>query len=131
MNREFIPYEEARLLKGLGFNEPCLRYYWEGATELMGNNTSPKTNWELTDLSNSDLKELQGTVFMSAPLYQQAFRWFREEFNNFSNFERTNQGNFNYVINRKSDNICYKSYEEAELECLRKLIKIINQNKDE
>tara|TARA_R110002074_G_scaffold82630_2_gene184588 strand:- start:181 stop:666 length:486 start_codon:yes stop_codon:yes gene_type:complete len=78
MENEFIPYEEARLLKGLGFNEPCLRYYWEGATELMGNNTSPKTNWELTDLSNSDLKGLEGTVFMTAPLYQQAFEWFRD-----------------------------------------------------
>jgi len=132
MKDEFIPYEEARLLKGLGFNEPCLRYYWEGATELMGNNTSPKTNWELTDLSNSDLKGLQGTVFMSAPLYQQAFRWFREKYKMYhgvsdSNYlvELTIDGEFIRCTSTQKQNRLFTSYEEAELACLKKLIEII------
>ena len=135
MSEEFIPYEEARLLKGLGFNEPCLRYYWEGATELMGNNTSPKTNWELTDLSNSDLKELQGTIFMSAPLYQQAFRWFREKYNllGIVNIDLSDnlkdevyvysiEDHLGSIVDRSEE---FKTYEEAELACLKKLIEII------
>ena len=28
MNKEFIPYEEALELKRLGFDEPCLTYYY-------------------------------------------------------------------------------------------------------
>ena len=136
MNNEFVPYEEARLLKGLGFNEPCLRYYWEGATELMGNNTNPKTNWELTDLSNSDLKELQGTVFMSAPLYQQAFRFFRENYDLLSEIglkdrEDLSTWKFEITIIGKYEIASvwanFKSYEEAELACLKKLIETVKQ----
>jgi len=119
MKAEFIPYEEALTLKELGFDEPCFGSWYQGDVE-------PYLSIDRDEYNDLDIEHL-----CLSPLYQQAFRWFREEFNNFSNFERTNQGNFNYVINRKSDNICYKSYEESELECLRKLIKIINQNKDE
>ena len=139
MENEFIPYEEARLLKGLGFNEPCLRYYWEGATELMGNNTSPKTNWELTDLSNSDLKGLEGTVFMTAPLYQQAFRWFREKFDKLHTvnvdlsdnlkdrvYIYTIEDHLGSIVDRSEE---YQTYEEAELACLKKLIEIV-KNKE-
>ena len=124
MNKEFIPYEEALTLKELGFDEPCLGFYDE-----MDNN---KAVGGLSDALNS------------APLYQQAFRWFREKYNLFI-LMHVGQHNgehqtfyfnvFEYGINKykslfRSETGIY-THEEAELACLRKLIEIVNQNKDE
>lgn len=128
MKNEFIPYEEALALKELGFNEElCYGFYDE-----MDNN-KPKAGISY------------GTI-NRAPLYQQAFRWFREEYGIWVTFEYDDcdcveadicwyVGKcFKYGIgplfltNELGD---FKTYEEAELACLRKLIEIVNQNKDE
>jgi hypothetical protein len=78
MNKEFIPYEEAIALKELGFDELCLAYYQKSS--VIGDDTilpliirKEATNWN--DNSFSKL----GVPFYSAPLYSQAFRWFREK----------------------------------------------------
>ena len=77
MNKEFIPYEEAIALKELGFDEPCSAFYkiedselyydtiFQSQTVKFRNNTGLNTY--------GDLKEK-----ISAPLYQQAFRWLGE-----------------------------------------------------
>ena len=59
MEKEFIPYEQALKLKELGFDKECLKRYYE--KELVGNGGY---------FPNS----------IKAPLYQQAFRWFREKY---------------------------------------------------
>ena len=101
MNKEFIPYELAVKLKALGFDEECLSYYF---------------NKQLSFGSKTSYGEV-----VEAPLYQQAFRWFREKYNlhfpiavsdGFWFFERWRIG-------------VYKTYEEAELACLTKLIEIV------
>jgi hypothetical protein len=69
MNKEFIPYEQALELKELGFNEQCLKRYW--FIEALEEKESIKL---LQDLDC----ELKDKYFVKAPLYQQAFRWFRE-----------------------------------------------------
>ena len=66
MNKEFIPYEQALELKELGFNENCLAFY-NFEERLMPIDTDFTNFRELSD----DLTK--------APLYQQAFRWFREQ----------------------------------------------------
>jgi len=58
MNKEFIPYEQALELKELGFDEPCYYDYNFGG--------------EITN------KWAIGLV--PAPLYQQAFKWFRNQY---------------------------------------------------
>jgi hypothetical protein len=79
-----------------------------------------------------------------APLYQQAFRWFREKYDlegiPFKNIKDNTfwKDNFKtafYSIRGKYNNVVYntiseeiKSYEEAELECLKKLIEIVKIN---
>jgi hypothetical protein len=118
MNKEFIPYEEALALKELGFNEPCLAFYtYEGkfSNELSFN-----------EYKNTALKT-------SAPLYQQAFKWFREKYNwhhqikiddksyYFYDCISNKVGNHNIVIQREHS----KTYEDSELECLKKLIGIV------
>ena len=60
-----------------------------------------------------------------------AFRWFREKYNLFASIEysTTTQTDFVITINKKEVNDArdedYKTYEEAELACLIKLIEII------
>jgi len=67
MEKEFIPYEQALALKELGFNEPCLGYYIELRNPQEGILTIDKCE-----------NNIDGVL---APLYQQAFRWFREKCN--------------------------------------------------
>ena len=89
MNKEFVPYEQALALKELGFNEPCLAYCQKSA--IIGNETilppifSVNTNDEgwvkLDKLQGVDWNNYSKQVpYYSLPLYQQAFRWFREKY---------------------------------------------------
>jgi hypothetical protein len=64
MTQEFVPYELAVKLKKLGFDEPCFGYYNYNGSHFF--KFKPRT----------DDKNLT-----KAPLYQQAFRWFREKYN--------------------------------------------------
>jgi hypothetical protein len=129
MNKEFIPYEQALELKELGFDSVCFGFY------------NPRH--EIGDLRANPLYEHSGGCFdnynrtdylVSAPLYQQAFRWFREKYgimytvhNNIENWKNTFHGayskiNSNYESDYTDD---YATYEEAELACLKKLIEIV------
>ena len=118
ISHEFIPYEQALELKELGFDEPCYYDYNFGG--------------EITN------KWAIGLV--PAPLYQQAFRWFREKHDLFSviDVDQTMEPLFCYSLSKYKgdfqwDNILptyselYYTYEEAELACLKKLIEI-NKN---
>ena len=103
---EFIPYEEALALKELGFDEECFGFFddIDDDHELFLIRTQ---TWNAEHNLNKHLTR--------APLYQQAFRWFRD----------VHDLDFTVI------NIRHKTYEEAELACLRKLIDLVNQNKDE
>jgi hypothetical protein len=72
MEKEFVPYELALRMKQLGFDEECLAIY---------SNANPKTG--LYTLKKYRLKLIkqasQKDKGVKAPLYQQAFRWFRDE----------------------------------------------------
>jgi hypothetical protein len=119
MKTEFVPYEEALALKELGFDEICFGYY-----------TSP------TGLLLQQPTGGNGEFVYYAPLYQQAFRWFREkhEIHSFIDCKWKNLGwEFQLVDLSKMETISsidrynYKTYEEAELACLRKLIEIVKE----
>jgi len=113
VQRDFIPYEQALKLKELGFDEPCLGKFYYNHLEIGG-------NW-----SNADFKE-DPDVFISAPLYQQVFRWFREKYGIHitpNKFDTTTWiADWGYW-----ESPVYYSYEEAELACLMKLIEIAKQ----
>ena len=67
MEEEFVPYQEALALKELGFDEPCLKFYPTEEKLVPGINVKDgDTNSELNQYNK---------LFVSAPLYQQAFRW--------------------------------------------------------
>jgi len=105
MNKEFIPYEQALELKELGFDEPCFGCYDEKYYT-----NSKEDTWNC-----------------SAPLYQQAFRWFREKYG-LHNYVYKNVAGadfWGYYTWKTGGTSPYNSYEEAELACLEKLIEIV------
>jgi hypothetical protein len=127
MNKEFIPYEQALALKELGFNEPCIAFYTQNAY-----GDGKKLQWfRKPNDCNSDY------VFISAPLYQQAFRWFRENYELDSEIYMNHEYGVKFytylVLKLEKSIVSHKSgyavkqntYEEAELECLKKLIEIV------
>ena len=115
MNKEFIPYQPAFALKELGFNEPCFGWY-NGLSKLLVNS-----------LYSTQINELNGDI--QAPLYQQAFRWFREKYELFCWIEKFHVDE-TYIFQIPPANFTkiqghYKTYEEAELACLIKLIELV------
>ena len=131
MNKEFIPYEEALVLKELGFEETCFGFYCMNKKQL----------YPFTPID----KNFDDTAL--APLYQQTFRWFREKYNlrGFIGF-RPNIKKFDYhVYDMTLSGVEYAkqrtmeefnkdpkvgTYEETELACLRKLVEFVKENED-
>jgi hypothetical protein len=137
MEKLFIGYEEALVLKELGFDEPCFRYWNDyGKTSI--------NRFQLLDKIDEWCQD-----YVEAPLYQQAFKWFREKYELDCSFEddlvedengeevemwdffiyKTRQKVDNKVMEFCSNNFntyteCF-SKEEAEFECLKKLIQIV------
>ena len=121
MEKEFVPYELAVKLKELGFDEECFGYY----TELEDFVMRPH-------LRQQDC--IEGKFL--APTWQSAFRWFREKYE----IEATTSCFYSkrldipyeerqyhcHVIRNglTSKGPRYKTYEEAELACLDKLIEL-------
>ena len=110
MNKEFVPYELALELKQLGFDEPCFGVY---ATK---DGYVRKSGYD----ENGD-----------APTYSQAFRFFREKHDLYINITKYNDENdtqdkFYYYISDGCMKEEFNTYEEAELECIKKLIEIVN-----
>lgn len=138
MNKEFIPYKQALALKELGFNEPCFAI-WSGFDEK---------NFSVTDTirlysSNFRINDTQSSTFyindfnsrrVSAPTFSQAFKWFRETYELYCQIDIYSYShtdtNFEFDITNKNMTVSEysntnKSYEEAELKALKKLIEIV------
>ena len=128
MEKEIIPYEHALALKELGFNIGCYERYYNQELEI------DRGEWNGFDIEH----------IISAPTFSQAFRWFREKYNlkGFIGF-RPNVKQFDchvydmslsgteYVKQRTLEEFNKDpkvgTYEEAELECLKKLIEIVKK----
>jgi len=134
MNKEFIPYEQALALKELGFDEPCFgRYYYKESYPMLNPNSGET---ELVFEFGQYIKQTEITIL--SPLYQQAFRWFREKYNLDISIN-TVYSKYNEILSRKYSGVIdnegvftnvgfYDTYEEAELACLKKLIEIVKSN---
>jgi hypothetical protein len=130
MEKEFVPYQLALRMKQLGFAEDCLGCYRLDKMFLFGRTSDNTSTWTL------------------APLFQQAFRWFREKHNldgetcryNLTHSEakilglnKTEVSHVYIAIINGEDfpeldkMVYYTSKEEAELACLTKLIELLEQ----
>jgi hypothetical protein len=131
MKKEFVSYEIALALKELGFDELCSKGYTEEYKTLI--------NFSNT-YTNTSVKNTLPTKPFVAPLYQQAFRWFREKYGLVVYIQY--YAKWDFYISRIDDKIAevqdvdydcsFKggTYEEAELECLKKLIEIVKTQKE-
>ena len=129
INKEFIPYEQALELKKLGFDEPCFAWYNDNGNYMLGIDEVRFDTKKTYHFNNTDS--------VSAPLYQQAFRWFREKKLSDSyvyRYQDRTDGSINYGYSIINDygieetrfiKENYITYEEAELACLKKLIEIV------
>lgn len=147
MEKEFIPYEIALKLKELGFNGDCFAI-WSGFDEINFSTTDKvrlySSKFRINDTQSAtfyinDFNSLSSRV--SAPTFSQAFRWIKDKYGYFQLFDyqhgdsKINKGFFFNIINTNNEDfffpsdfeyVIYKTYEEAELECLKKLIEIVN-----
>lgn len=140
MEKEVVPYEQALALKLLGFNNPIhdkisFAYYDKYYQLQLGNYHDYwfKKMCKNVDKGKDPNYKLDNTCI--APFYQQAFKWFRCKYGfDFAVLEKYKDlGKFygGYIkINRdeipKSYGSNFKTYEEAELACLKELINCAN-----
>jgi hypothetical protein len=124
MESNFVPYQIAVDMKSIGFDELCFGWYAHNGV-YNGYSMKNSTMDELNMIKNS----------CSAPLYQQCWRWFREKYNLNSFIIDSKSYNWYFDINDMikddviSEVLYFKTYEEAELECLVKLISIVKEKK--
>ncbi len=110
MKEHFANYPQALALKELGFNEPCLMYY------------------------DHSLKLVESGVYEClAPLKQQVFKWFRDNYKIQSLVQEYLLNTYMYTIDDGISSdisiVGFETYEEAESSCIDKLISIIKEKK--
>ena len=131
MTKEFIPYQQGLQLKELEFDEPC--WAW----------------WHIVDCDirfcysdqRSPIINSRETEIVGLPLYQQAFRWFREKCDLYVDLFVDDDKTFGFMISYFLDKDYfyervdkpiqrkYTTYEEAEQACLEQLIQIVNDDR--
>jgi len=125
----FLPYELGNKLKDLGFNEPCVGIFTMGNTAVMCSGATVAFN-----NTHAYYKD------HCAILIQQAFQWFREKHMKSPRFcIDTNGWYFTITQFTESGSSLtdsqlaplakqdYKTYEEAELACINKMIELIQK----
>ena len=137
MEKEFVPYELAVKLKELGFDEPCMAvYFGNGLNELFTFNPS---------IAKENTERMVELGHIPCPTFSQAFRWFREKYRMFHEVfidteptvDNPDKLEFTYLIlhmvgiekMHTSRNKRFETYEDAELDCLIKLIEIVENEK--
>jgi len=130
MEKEFVPYDLALRLKALGFNEPCFGFYKEFVGKWLIMMPTQLTQHEQNNL----ISYIEDGWLVSAPTFSQAFRWFREKYNlksyiRFRTEKNTNKEHYDWVI--EGQKVIYrhfKTYEAAEIACIRRLIRIVKES---
>jgi predicted GNAT superfamily acetyltransferase len=114
LEKEFTPYDIALELKQLGFDEPC---FGEWQNLKIGKNLIVDEEDRIYDVPvlGADIK---------APTYSQAFRFFREKYGLHQYIEYIKAAD-RYDLWVGHYMRYTKTYEEAELACLKKLIEIV------
>jgi len=124
MIKEFVSFEQARELKELGFDEPCFtRFYQSG---------------KLADSLFFILHNYFSQI--NAPLWQQAFKFFRDKYSTHSHISKYKDNNFYHydifvdVVEEGEEyyesyacNVLFNTYEEAQSACLDKLIELTKE----
>ena len=128
MDKEFVTYKQALALKELGFNDTP----WFGNQASLYDVNSEHTMYTNYGVMYSGLSD----GYISAPLKQQVFRWFRDKHEWYANLSswihEEEIGIYHefeiYGANQYAHgSVPFKTYEEAENAAIDKLIEIAKQ----
>ena len=121
LQKDFLHYELALKMKQLGFDEPCMYYVDEQNNSFIYNfQTHP-----------DEFIEWCGVKVISTPTYSQSFKFFREKYQLHSTITSISQESWQWHITKPGESLGkmyqedFYTYEEAEQDCLVKLIDII------
>ena len=145
MKELFVPYRESLELKELGFEEPCFGHYDDSKLSIYWADADEISNLSIHQ-SGNDITNYE----CLAPLFSQIFKWFRDKYSWihiinpykftaeiwFLDEKVINEkyGDFiphRHLVDDEGEEISHSSYEEAELGCIRELIEILKNKKDE
>jgi hypothetical protein len=130
MEKDFAPYPESLELKQLGFDEPCFgRYYYKESYPMLNPNSGET---ELVFEFGRYIKQTEVTILV--PLYQQAFRFFRDKYGLSIVIKPIDDKKLELGYNLIKNGLIIKAhstYEKAEIACLRKLIEIVKQKQND
>jgi predicted Zn-dependent peptidase len=139
MNKELVPYQPSVDLKELGFNMKTFAQY----------STKIGDEWIISFNVYGEGQFTGNEGPCIAPTFSQAFRWFREKYglviqyipSELDNSEGQSILHHQYKISEYDswrggrrntvETELNEDYEEAELECLKKLIEIAKEKKNE
>ena len=129
LEEEFVPNDLALAMREIGFDEPCLKYKWndEKSAKWMSQTSRPTCFHKQNLWTENDL------FTISIPTYSQCFKWFKERkmLGLINPIDDWNSWSFSILSEdcmspffEMSQGLEYKSFEEAQLECLKQLIKL-------
>lgn len=132
LEKDFVPFDRALKLQEIGFNEPCIAWYYGKDLWMVDQRESAPINYRTNPI--------RGGNGVLAPTFNQVFRWFREKHNlniidRVFHDSKIPETTYAKDVIRISDGRVFKmerlmSYEEAELACLDKLLKIIESKSE-
>jgi len=143
MEKYFCDYNQSLALKELGFDEPCIAFYWNSGKFY----TCAEYRHRIEFHKQNQLGDYNYDS-TSAPLKSQVFEWFRDKQNLRSNImdfiddvtgiewdyeidfigvDVDENGNYKPLVDYSIDDETrkFKTYKEAESACIDKLIEIV------
>lgn len=143
MKKEFVPFETAKKLRAIGFDESCCAFYEEERVVTKPEMVDDQDQYRVSGWRTCKNSEVP-THYFAAATFSQAFRWFRDTHNLIHEIQidRTSQPKFCYAIlqyehygNYEEIRIrewyLYRTYEEAELACLENLIEVVESKSEQ
>ena len=131
MKKYFVTFEQAVALKELGFDEPCLAFYYT-KTGFLSLGQKPEYLVDKRKASYIFGNEKHDVTL--ALLKSQVFEWFRKEYGYWSYIKEAIKGSCRFYVEKFDEKFftsdVIDSYEEAESACIDKLIEIVKNNLD-
>jgi hypothetical protein len=136
-NYELVPHKMSVELQSLGFNHISPIHYYE-KNGIVNYESDDWLNNKFWIAFNAEILEEGGIeIFCSAPLYQQVFRWFREEHNLHGcidlsvtkpehwYFRIDRIGSNDYEYHSEDEQIELNTYQEGQNACIQKMIELL------
>ena len=128
-----VPLDIAQELKGIGFDEPCNHYVRISNDDIKLKINHSSIGWVILK-RNSEYLNDDIASFVTIPIWEQVFSWFRERGLHCSirYLICPVTYSFHIIDNCNWDKGCGNrdTYEEAREACVEELIKIFKENKD-